>query len=116
MERRLSVRKPTIVTVYMRLPSNPKHLCKATDLSSRGVFIETDMVSFPLSKPIPLFFALEKDAGKLIRLHHIRARIVRITSNGIGLKFCNTRLPSSINRDAPQVKLPEKQDEPSRFS
>ena len=85
-ERRWSSRKPisiNVALVYDRIGLLP---CKTRDLSVEGMFVRAGHVS--LSEGINVDAVLTGQAHPGFQLH-LPARIVRVSSDGVGLRFHN---------------------------
>lgn len=88
MERRISPRSSVSLTVYLYMPGGKyRHRCKARNLSSRGLFIETELQNIPDNRPLMMFITTQKTNDSVIRLHRMLARVVRHTSGGVAMMF-----------------------------
>ncbi len=88
MERRSCARSPVTVDVFVPIAGRNHHVCKAVDLSSRGVYLAADSRIFPVDAPITLFFAVKKYQGSVIQLHRMTGKVVRFGIRGVALAFC----------------------------
>ena len=88
MERRTCARSPVTVSVFVPVAGKNHQVCKATDLSSRGVFLDADTRIFSADAPMTLFFAIKKHKGSVIQLHRMTAKVVRFGIHGVALVFC----------------------------
>lgn len=84
MEKRWSMRKEIQLDVVLHHDSAGVIKCKTRDISLEGMFIETESSILPVDEQVYLDFILQNDNNKL---HHIRAKIVRTTDNGMGVMF-----------------------------
>lgn len=84
MEKRWSLRKSIQLDVVLHHDTAGVIKCKTRDISLEGMFIETDSQTLPVDDPVYLDFILQNGDNKL---HHIRAKVVRTTDNGMGVMF-----------------------------
>ena len=84
MEKRWSLRKSIQLDVVLHHDTVGAIKCKTRDISLEGMFIEIDNQALPIEDPVYLDFILQNDDNKL---HHIRAKVVRTTGNGMGVMF-----------------------------
>jgi hypothetical protein len=90
MERRQSIRKRAPGnTVYLYYRGKRLHRCKTSDISTRGVFVETDSLAVPLGAVVQLVFIIQQ--GHLIKTHRKSAVITRVVNHGAGLGFIQSR-------------------------
>jgi hypothetical protein len=82
MEKRISIRKPISVTVYMAAHGRYRR-CRAKDISTTGVFIETDALSVTKGMAVELVFVLAGDS--IIRVHRLPAVVARTARSGAGM-------------------------------
>lgn len=88
MERRISPRSSVSLNVYLYMPGGHyRHRCKARNLSSRGLLIETDLQNIPDNRPLMMFITTQKANDPVIRLHRMLARVVRFTPEGVAMMF-----------------------------
>lgn len=79
------MRHPARTKVYVAVPGQPVRRCKASNVSSSGVFLEGGDFKLPRGTEVELIFAV--DLGSLTRIHRRRAVIAHITPTGAGLKM-----------------------------
>ena len=98
MEKRWSIRKAIQLDVVLHHDTAGAIKCRTRDISLEGMFIETDSKTLPIDEPVYLDFILQEGDNKL---HHIRAKVIRTTENGMGVMFreFNPRI-SHFLRDA----------------
>ena len=101
MERRASSRSPVSVNVFVPVAGKPHHVCKTIDLSSRGVYLSADSSIFPVDGPISLFFAVRKQQGAVIQVHHMTAKVVRFGTRGVALIFCRKAKVRAFRQNTP---------------
>lgn len=97
MERRTCARSPVTVNVFVPIAGRTHHVCRATDLSSRGVFLAADTRVFAPDAPTTLFFAVKKHKGSVIQLHRMTGKVVRFGIDGVALVFCR-QIKSDISQ------------------
>jgi len=85
MERRLHMRHPARTKVFLSAPGYRIHRCKASNVSSSGVFVEGSHLDLARGTEVELIFAV--DLGQITRIHRRNAVIAHISSNGAGLKM-----------------------------
>jgi len=85
MDRRLHMRHAARTQVYVSVPGQPIHRCKAANVSSSGVFLEGAKFKLPRGTEVELIFAV--DLGTLTRIHRRNAVVAHVSSNGAGLKM-----------------------------
>ena len=85
MEKRWSLRKDIQLDVVVHHDIAGVIKCKTRDVSLEGMFIETERPLLPIDDQVYLDFILQNDSNN--RLHHIRAKVVRITDTGMGVMF-----------------------------
>jgi len=85
MEKRWSKRKPITLDVVLFHNDLGLLRCKTRDISLEGMFLDTGKVSLPVEDPVDLDFILHSNGDT--RLHHIRAKVVRVTPQGAGVMF-----------------------------
>lgn len=85
MERRLHMRHPARTQVFLAAPGYKIRRCKASNVSSSGVFVEGSHLELPRGTEVELIFAV--DLGQITRIHRRNAVIAHISSNGAGLKM-----------------------------
>ena len=83
MDRRHFDREPTNLHVYARAPRHEARRLRARDISSDGVFLEGRVPSLPRGAELSIIFVIE--SGSTTRLLHRRARVARVTEDGMGL-------------------------------
>ena len=85
MEKRWSLRKPIRLDVVLHHDGAGMLRCKTRDISLEGMFIEAENPVLPVDDPVYLDFILQNDSDN--KLHHIRAKVVRVTDKGMGVMF-----------------------------
>lgn len=85
MDRRIHMRHPARTQVYVSVPGQPIQRCKASNVSSTGVFLEGSRISLPRGTEVELIFAV--DLGTLTRIHRRNAVIAHVSENGAGLRM-----------------------------
>jgi hypothetical protein len=91
MERRNSERKKVAALVYLYVTGQPFRRCRACNLSSGGVFVETGPLSLRRGRKVQLVFVLPLDA--VIKLRRVPAVIARVSKDGVGM-LLHSKLPS----------------------
>ncbi len=84
IEQRWSQRRSTSLDVDVVKDSNLLVHCRARDVSLGGVFLEIDEQKVGKCQDVELIFTLAKSGAAQ---HKLKARTVRIASDGIGLMF-----------------------------
>jgi hypothetical protein len=85
MERRLDLRHRAKTTVYLACPGIPGRRCVAKNVSSNGVFVETETIDLLEGTPVELIFAV--NLGQITRIHRRKAIIAHVSENGAGLRM-----------------------------
>ena len=83
MERRLTTRHRARTTVYVLLPGLRRRLCRASNLSATGVFVETSDLGLRRGQTVELAFAIS--LGKVTKIHRRTAIVAHISRGGTGL-------------------------------
>jgi hypothetical protein len=83
MERRLLERNKVSTTVYVDVPGSKSIRCRATNLSSMGVFLQLNAPGLPSGTVVNLVFAV--DLGDTVRLHRRKAVVTHVADGGAGL-------------------------------
>jgi hypothetical protein len=83
MERRLLERSKVSTTVYLAAPGASSIRCRATNLSTMGVFVQINALGLPAGTVVSLVFAV--DLGDTVRLHHRKAVVTHVAERGAGL-------------------------------
>lgn len=83
MERRLLERNKISTTVYVAAPGAKTIRCRATNLSTMGVFLQTNALGLPAGTVVNLVFAV--DLGNTVRLHRRKAVVTHVADRGAGL-------------------------------
>lgn len=99
LERRVSARKPVDLSVYVSCPGQAPARCLVSDISDAGVFLRTSALDLPRNVRVNLMFALRIRASNLVRLHRVSAMLVRTGADGVGMMFCESRLPRGSGWD-----------------
>lgn len=79
------MRHPARTKVYVAPPGQPIRRCKASNVSSSGVFLEGGDFRLRRGTEVELIFAV--DLGSVTRIHRRRAVIAHVSPNGAGLKM-----------------------------
>lgn len=88
MENRWSDRRDLFLGVDVNLGSDKSVICKSRDVGLGGVFLNVKMPElFRVDNSVELIFHLFD--GNQETKYVLKARVVRIASDGIGLKFHN---------------------------
>ncbi|MCZ6717223.1 MAG: PilZ domain-containing protein [Gammaproteobacteria bacterium] len=87
-ERRINLRHKALTTVYLSVPGTGGRRCIARNVSSRGVFVETDTLDLMRGTQVELIFAV--NLGKVTRIHRRPAEIAHISIKGAGLHMTKT--------------------------
>ena len=87
-ERRINLRHKALTTVYQSVPGTGGRRCIARNVSSRGVFVETDTLDLMRGTQVELIFAV--NLGQVTRIHRRPAEIAHISINGAGLHMTKT--------------------------
>jgi hypothetical protein len=83
MERRLNTRHRARTSVYVFLPGQRAKLCRARNLSSTGVFIETRNLGLRKGATVHLAFAI--NLGTVTKIHRRTAVVAHVSRGGTGL-------------------------------
>ena len=67
VERRLTTRHRARTTVYVLLPGPRRRLCRASNLSASGVFVETGNLGLRRGQTVELAFAIS--LGTVTKIH-----------------------------------------------
>jgi len=85
VERRLTTRHRARTTVYLLLPGRHRRLCRASNLSASGVFVETGDLGLRRGQTVELAFAIS--LGTVTKLHRRTAVVAHISRGGTGLRM-----------------------------
>jgi hypothetical protein len=85
MEQRWSPRQAIRLNLVLYHTEMGLLRCQTRDLSSEGLFVETNGVHLPIEAPVDLDFVLPDNGAS--HLHRIRAKVVRNNGEGCGLIF-----------------------------
>jgi hypothetical protein len=85
VERRLTTRHRARTTVYLLLPGKHRRLCRASNLSASGVFVETGDLGLRRGQTVELAFAIS--LGTVTKLHRRTAVVAHISRGGTGLRM-----------------------------
>jgi hypothetical protein len=85
VERRLTTRHRARTTVYLLLPGRHRRLCRASNLSASGVFVETVDLGLRRGQTVELAFAIS--LGTVTKLHRRTAVVAHISRGGTGLRM-----------------------------
>jgi hypothetical protein len=83
MERRKSERKKVAALVYLCVTGQPFRRCRACNLSSGGVFVETVPLALRRGRKVQLVFVLPVEA--VIKLRRVTAIVARVSKQGAGM-------------------------------
>lgn len=83
MERRLTTRHRARTTVYVLLRDGRRRLCRASNLSASGVFVETGNMGLRKGQTVELAFAIS--LGVVTKIHRRTAVVAHISRGGTGL-------------------------------
>jgi hypothetical protein len=83
VERRLTTRHRARTTVYVLLPGPRRRLCRASNLSASGVFVETGDLGLRRGQTVELAFAIS--LGTVTKIHRRTAVVAHISRGGTGL-------------------------------
>lgn len=86
-ERRLNFRHPTKTSVYIVTAGRPRKLCKATNLSAAGVFVETRDMGLSRGSVVELAFAI--NLGRITKIHRRTGIVAHVSHGGTGLVMTN---------------------------
>lgn len=84
MELRASPRRQLSIEVEVGMDGEPTQLCKTRDVSLGGVFVASTSRLLNEGADLQLYFHIP---GEHATRHGIRARVVRVSSDGAGLAF-----------------------------
>ncbi len=84
LERRVYARQGIDLKVYVSPEGHPAERYKATNISSRGLFLEGWSPALPRGAVTLLVFALEL-GGNLVKLRRRWAMVAHVTQSGSGL-------------------------------
>ena len=87
-ERRSNLRHKALTTVYLSIPGTGGRRCIARNVSSRGVFVETDTLDLMRGTQVELIFAV--NLGQVTRIHRRPAEIAHVSTIGAGLRMTLT--------------------------
>jgi len=86
MERRWTERTPIDVPVDLSYAGMQTGECRARDIGLGGVFVALPKeISLAEETPVELTFILGE--GGHVTKHHINARVVRVSQEGVGMMF-----------------------------
>ncbi len=86
MERRWTTRAEVHLPVDLACAGAHSPGCRTRDIGLGGVFVELPAdISLPADEQVELTFRLGN--GENITRHRIRARVVRVTTQGVGMVF-----------------------------
>ena len=83
MERRLTTRHRARTTDYELQPGHTRRLCRASNLSASGVFVETCDMGLRKGQTVNLAFAIS--LGVVTKIHRRTAIVAHISRGGTGL-------------------------------
>jgi hypothetical protein len=83
VERRITTRHRARTTVYVLLPGRKRRLCRASNLSASGVFVETGDMGLRKGQTVDLAFAIS--LGVVTKIHRRTAVVAHISRGGTGL-------------------------------
>ncbi len=108
MERRLHARKiiDSEVIVYLYFAGQRIGQCSAFNLSTGGVFLNTEAFDMPVDTPLDLLFTVDASSSSVIRLYRISAVVAHRVGDGVGVKFRNNRPPLLQTLDSEQRLKP----------
>ena len=87
MERRLTTRHRAKTTVYVLLPGRRRRLCRASNLSASGVFLETGNMGLRTGQTVEIAFAIR--LGIVTKIHRRSAVVAHVSTGGTGLLMEN---------------------------
>ena len=87
MERRLTTRHRAKTTVYVLLPGSRRRLCRASNLSASGVFLETGNMGLRTGQTVEIAFAIR--LGIVTKIHRRSAVVAHVSNGGTGLLMEN---------------------------
>jgi hypothetical protein len=85
MEHRWSIRTPIRIEVDLDCPGLGQATARTRDIGLGGVFVESRELNPPRNATIELTFYL--GSGDTRVAYRIKARVVRVTPEGVGLMF-----------------------------
>jgi len=91
MERRLSIRKPVDVSVYLSCAGHPLVRCTAVDISEAGIYLKTNPLYLPRNQRLNLMFALHMNSSNIVHMRRIPAIVTRSAPDGVGMAFCSKK-------------------------
>ncbi|HSQ70214.1 MAG TPA: PilZ domain-containing protein [Steroidobacteraceae bacterium] len=83
VERRLTTRHRARTSVYVLLPGRKRRLCRASNLSATGVFLETGGMGLRMGQTVEIAFAIK--LGVVTKIHRRTAVVAHISRGGTGL-------------------------------
>jgi hypothetical protein len=83
LKRRCETRRRVRTDVYVVIPGSTRHRLRATNLSSRGVFVEG--LCLPRGTQVTLQFALR--FGSVTRVHRRLATVAHASPRGSGMRM-----------------------------
>ena len=104
MERRLSVRRPTSENVYLYCKQLEVEKCRPSNISSRGVFIDSIPRRAYVGRRVQLVFVI--DRGRTAKMIRVFAVIAHISQGGIGFGFIGKHIPSRRGSGLPKRQSP----------
>jgi len=90
VERRQGIRKraPGNI-VYMYYRGKKMHTARTRNISTKGVFLETNSLGVPLGAVIMLVFQIND--GNITKLHRKSSVVTRVSDDGCGCGFIQSR-------------------------
>ena len=104
MERRLSTRRPTSENVYLYCKQLDVEKCRPTNISSRGVFIDSIPKRAYVGRRVQLVFVI--DRGRTAKMIRVFAVIAHISQGGIGFGFIGKHIPTRRGDGVPKRLSP----------
>ncbi len=84
-DKRFAARRPVCIDIIVNHQLDSAGLWKTRDLSLNGAFVEMPADGLPPQSEVEAVLALS-DRGRLDQ-HHVVARVVRTTADGVALAF-----------------------------
>lgn len=84
MERRTGTRKHISVSAYVTWPGR-RIRCRASDISTTGVFVEMEGLPVLPGTAVQVVFVLAR--GEVVKLHRVSAVVARVSREGAGMRL-----------------------------
>lgn len=89
VERRNEARRKARVVAYLGLNGRPSARCKTIDLSASGALVKTPGRILEHGERVKFVIAL--NFGKVVKMYHRNAIVVRVSNSGVALRTFRKR-------------------------